>query len=626
MNRLSIGRTACVWITTAGLCLGTSGQQDSLRDQAAALARKAKRAAKSNREADAYLFYSEASAMQPKNRKLRAKMEALQSRAALQSKPTPGGSSAAGILDPDSIPPVIDPEDVFSSITAREAALARELRSPASLKASFGVQDFDLTGNARNLFDQVAQRFGLQTVYDGDYPPTGPQLRFRVPAVDYRDALHYLEAATNSFVIPISSRLFMVAQDTPQKRNDLEQSVAISVPVPQALSTQELTEIAQAVKQAINIDKLAWDTTQGTIVMRDRVSRALPAEALLRQLFSWRSEVMIEVEFLEVSDSDLVNYGFNVTTSVPAIYLGQVLHNAISIPSNLAGLVTFGGGKTLIGLGVAQAQALFNQSISNTRNLFRAQLRSTDSQPATFHVGEKFPIITQGYFGAVPTGQQGQVFQPPPSFTFEDLGVELKVTPHVHGADGVTLAVETSFELLTGQAVNGIPIIGRRQLNNEVRLLDGEWAVVAGIISKTDSKNHSGFWGLAQIPLIGNLFKQTTKDKESENLLIAIRPHLLSLPPDQIVAPDAAKAAFLFSLRNSHAAVADIDARTWLKGFYAPFRRRGPGRVPILAQEGTRLSPRVQKCRKLNATGCALSRGGSCRALRVPATFRRVGR
>ncbi len=75
--------------------------------------------------------------------------------------------------------------------------------------------------------------------------------------------------------------------------------------------------------------------------------------------------------------------------------------------------------------------------------------------------------------------------------------------------------------------MNDIPVIARRQLNTQVRLLDGEWAVVGGMLGSTDSKSTSGFWGLDQIPLIGNLFKQTTKDKERENLLIAIRPHLL---------------------------------------------------------------------------------------------------
>jgi general secretion pathway protein D len=331
--------------------------------------------------------------------------------------------------------------------------------------------------------------------------------------------------------------LFIVAQETPQKRNDLEQTIAISIPVPEALPTQELTEISQAVKQATNVDKLALDTVRSEVVIRDRISRALPAQALFQQLMSWRPEVMIEVEFLEVSDSDIVNYGFNVTNQFPAIYLGQILNNVVSFPSGVSALLSFGGGKTLIGLGVAQAQAMFNESTSNAKTLYRAEVRSVNGQPATFHAGEKYPIITQQYAGGGTTVTTGTVYAPPPSFTYENLGAEVKITPHIHGVDGVTLAIETSFELLAGTAVNNIPIIARRQLNTQVRLLDGEWAVVAGMLSPTDSKTRSGIPGLTQIPLVGNLFTQTTKDKERENLLIAIRPHLLSLPPDQIVTP-----------------------------------------------------------------------------------------
>jgi general secretion pathway protein D len=158
-----------------------------------------------------------------------------------------------------------------------------------------------------------------------------------------------------------------------------------------------------------------------------------------------------------------------------------------------------------------------------------------DGQPATFHVGEKYPVITQQFAGAVAAGQQGQVYAPPPSFTFEDLGLEMKVTPRIHGVDGVTMAIETTFELLAGTSVNSIPIIGRRQINTQVRLLDGEWAVVAGLISRSTAKTKSGFWGLEQIPLLGNLFRMNTRDKETANVLIAVRPHLLSLPPDQVV-------------------------------------------------------------------------------------------
>lgn len=524
-----------VMMVCGGTLLGSSGQEDSPKEQAAALAKKAKKSAKKGEPAEAYLLYSEAAAMQPENKKLKRKMETLQSRAALQSKPVPPPENEGA--DQDIAEPSFAPEDVFDSLTARELDRARRLEAPPQLKARPGTQDFDLRGNARALFDQVAQRFGLNTVYDGDYPPAGPPFRFRISGIDYREALHDLEAMTSSFVIPLSSRIFMVAQDTPPKRNDLEQTIVLSIPIPSALTTQELTEIGQAVKQTTNVDKLALDTTHDEVVIRDRISRALPAQALFQQLISWRPEVMIEVEFLEVTDSDILNYGFNVTNQFPAIYLGQILNNVVTFPSGVTALLSFGGGRTLIGLGVAQAQAMFNQTTSTAKTLYRAEVRSVNGQPATFHVGEKYPVITQQYAGALPTGTSGTVYAPPPSFTFENLGVDLKITPHIHGVDGVTLAVDTSFELLAGTSVNNIPVIGRRALNTQVRLLDGEWAVVAGMLSPTESKTTSGFWGLAQIPLIGNLFKQTTKDTERENVLIAIRPHLLSLPPDQIVTP-----------------------------------------------------------------------------------------
>ena len=78
------------------------------------------------------------------------------------------------------------------------------------LQGAPGIRNFNLSGNARSLFDGVAQQFGLETVYDGDYPVAGQQIRFEVTGVDYRGALHALEAATGSFVIPLSARVFMV--------------------------------------------------------------------------------------------------------------------------------------------------------------------------------------------------------------------------------------------------------------------------------------------------------------------------------------------------------------------------------------------------------------------------------
>ena len=110
----------------------------------------------------------------------------------------------------------------------------------------------------------------------------------------------------------------------------------------------------------------------------------------------------------------------------------------------------------------------------------------------------------------------------------------MKITPHIHGMDDVTLTLDTSFEILTGQAVNGIPIFGNRHVQSDVRLRNGEWAVVAGLMGDTDSRSTAGFAGLANIPILGNLFRRTTLDHEKPTVLIGIRPHLLSLPPSEM--------------------------------------------------------------------------------------------
>jgi len=504
---------------------GASDSEDSPSDLALSLARKARRAARSSDYAEAYLLYSQAVALQPKNRKYRAAMESLQARAARQSQPVlPAGSS------PIDLPAILP--DPFDSITEREQSQARQMLPPPRLNAKSGLQDFDLNVPTRAVFTEVAHRFDLEPVFDGDLPQTGTPVRFQMKQVDYREALEAASAATNTFITPVSNRVFIVAQDTPSKRNDLEQYIALAIPVPQAVSTQELTELVQVIRQATNVEKIAANTAHNEIVIRDRISRALPAEALLRQFLSYRPDVMLELQFISVNSSLVRAYGFQFQTSYQLYYLGQFLNPVNRIPAGVTQLYSFGGGATLFGLAVTGVTALFTDSLATVGALYHAQLRAASGLPATLHVGDRYPVLTSGYFGATP-GAGASTFAPAPSFTYENLGLDMKITPHIHGSDEVSLTLETSFELLTGQAVNGIPIFGNRKVQSEVRLRNGEWAVVAGLMGDINSWNTSGLDGLGRIPGLGSVFRQTNTDREKATILIGVRPHLLSLPPSE---------------------------------------------------------------------------------------------
>ena len=490
------------------------------------LYKKGRKAEKAGHIAQAYLLYSEAAALEPNNHLYWSRTEALRTRAALETKVSPQLAGALADLENG-------PAPSFDPVTPQDLADARKPLPPTQLQAKPGRQDFHLRANSRSLFETVAHAFGLDCIFDGDYP-AGQTIRFQMNQADYREALRALEAATGSFVVPVTGRLFLVAKDTTQKRQQEEPFAAMIVPLPEPTTLQDLTALITAVQQACGIQKVAWDSQKNIVVLRDTVAKLAPARQLFEDLLYPRAQVQFDMEFLELSSNDMLNYGLALPTAFPTNWFSTVLNNAPQIASNIAGMLLTGGGQSLLGLGIANAQLLASFSRSNARILLHASARSIEGQPATIHVGQKYPILTAGYFGPANFSGPG-AYTPPPSFTFEDLGLSLKATPHVHGAQDVTLTIEAEFKVLTGAAANGIPVISNRALKSDVTLRMGEWAVVAGLMEDQDARTVAGIVGVNNLPVIGPLTRNVTHNRESDQVLILLKPTLLTPPADQVV-------------------------------------------------------------------------------------------
>jgi general secretion pathway protein D len=402
------------------------------------------------------------------------------------------------------------PEIKLEPPTRQDRLDARQPLPPTELAATNVRRDFDVTGDGRKVFEDVARAFGLDCIFDRDYQ-NAPPFRFRLDDVDYRDALHALEAATSSFIVPITEKIFLVSRDTPQKRQELEPNIAVAIKVEGVTTPQDLTAMVTAIQQTFAVERVGWDSQNNTVFLRGPISKVLPARAMFDDLMNARAQVMVELKFIETSRNDILTYGIRPPTVVAIMPQVQRLSDLV-ISSNTM----------LIGFSVVAASIVAEITKSNGSVVLESEFRSADGVAATFHVGDRFPIQTSAFIG-----QQGAI----PSISYEDLGVNIKVTPTVHSSEEVTLEVEADVKVLTGGSINGLPIIANRLLKSKVRVGTEDWMLVGGLLTPAESRNIAGVAGLSRIPYLGALFGIRERVSSLTQALILIRPRVVSGKP-----------------------------------------------------------------------------------------------
>lgn len=420
-----------------------------------------------------------------------------------------------------------DEPPVLGTIADNDLAKIRQLQPPPQLKTAKGRRDFDLRGDARELFEQVAKALDLLVVFDSTYQSKSG-LRFRLEQADSREALEALEAATESFVIPAGEKLMLVANDSPQKRTELELNEAIVIPVPEPFALQEVQEIATAVRGTLDIQKLMVDSQRRLILIRDRASKVILAEKLIHDLMQPKPQVAVEVEILASDQSSSLTYGLSLPSSFPLVWVPTGASNITStFPAGFTNFFGLGGGHSHLALGITNGSLFANATKSFSTTLLKSEVVTSDGQAASLHVGDKYPIVTSGYFGA--GAGSNNAFAPPPSINFEDLGLILKITPHVHGLGDMTLDIEAEFKLLGASSVNDIPIIHNRKFQSKVDVATGEWAILAGLMTESESTTITGIPGLSKIPLL----RHNDHSRDRGETVIVLKPHLLNLPPTE---------------------------------------------------------------------------------------------
>ena len=158
------------------------------------------------------------------------------------------------------------------------------------------------------------------------------------------------------------------------------------------------------------------------------------------------------------------------------------------------------------------------------------QILTMDNAEATIEVGQNIPFVTRVDQPAQVTERAIQTFE------YKDVGVTLKVTPHISTGRSVRLKVEQGIKsIVSSTALGGTvlaPTTSYRKAKTEITINDGETAVIGGLMENRMDRGKTQTPCLGGIPGFGWLFKTTTDKDDKTNLLVFLAPHIVESPEE----------------------------------------------------------------------------------------------
>ncbi len=404
------------------------------------------------------------------------------------------------------------------------------------------------------LFETISKLAGINVIFDTEYQPAGRNFVVDLNNATLDQALDYVAIQTKSFWKALGGNTIFVTQDNITKRRDYEDYVVKTFYLANTTTVQELQEIATAVRSVTEIRRLFTYNGQNAILIRGTVDQVALAEKLIADLDKPKSEVVVDVMVMEVSKSksrDLAASLASGGTPGLNIPIGFTPRNPIlSGTTSSTGTTGTTTGTTATSTAISLAQigrvssndfsltlpgALFKATFSDRegRVLQSPQVRAVENQKASLRLGDKIPYATGSFqpgFGAVGAGVSPLVST---QFNFAEVGVNVDITPKVHGYDEVSLHVELELSTVRERIdIGGLqqPVIGQRKITHDIRMREGEVNILGGLTGLTDSKTINGIPGAGQIPVLRRLFGSENKERIETELLIALVPHIIRSP------------------------------------------------------------------------------------------------
>lgn len=421
--------------------------------------------------------------------------------------------------------------------------LAQISNAPITLKA---------TEDTKFIYETIGKLAGINVLFDPDY--TSRRVKIELNGVTLEEALEITALESKTFWRPVTPNTIFVAADNPAKRKELQQNVIKTFYMGNLSQPTELQDVVNAMRQILEITRIQPLPSQNAIVVRGTPDQVALAEKLVDDLDQAKPEVIVDVAIMQVSRDKMRNLGISPPTSA-TVTLQNNITNTTAPTTNNGTSTTPGTTSTTSGtpnqvnlnrignlnatdftVSIPSASLTALLSDSTVKLLQDPQIRSVDGQKASLKIGERVPVAT----GSFQPGIGGVGINPlvNTQFQYLDVGVNVDITPKVHADGEITLKTSMDISSVTGTSnIGGIsqPVIGRRTIEHEIRLKDGEASLLGGMLEDQETKSLSGIPGLAKIPILHYLFAQTDTEHRENEIVFVLVPHIIREPASEIL-------------------------------------------------------------------------------------------
>jgi len=460
--------------------------------------------------------------------------------------------------------------DAVDNIEAMKAKADAENPLQLNPRSMDGIDlNFSRKTSLREIFATLSRATGVNIIPHSSFQDQSVSIDLR--GLPFQRVLDTLMLQNDLFYKVIDKNTIMVFKATPQNREQYENQILKTY----YLSNAEPDPIRSILTTLNPQLRVFTDKRINAIIVKAKPTELTIVDQVIRSLDKPKAEVMVYLELMEVTENSLEQVGLlpviNATDTQGVYRIGATTVN------NTTGMNTNSG---LTNIKRADIRVLFPnlaldalKSSGDARLVASPNIRVLSGETGDINIGEKIST-TQSQLSLPTTGTTGTTASASSllggvgqtSFSYEDVGVKIKVEPRVNNDGDITLKIDTKVTTLKSGSTPGRPDLGSREIKTSARLRDGETAIFGGLLKDEEQKSLQGLWGLSDIPVLGRLLGNTRKNKAKTDVILTIRTVLVRRPvlTEQDLAPfnpeDATSRSGPFAPKKALGAASAKDA------------------------------------------------------------------